>query len=124
MHDDEREIRELLDKWWQATRANDVGTLLGLMADDVKFLTPGNEPFGKHEFETTAHDRTMSVDGGTEIDELEVIDGWAWMRTRINVTMTLPTGESNQRSGCTLTILRKGPDGRWVIARDANLLPT
>jgi hypothetical protein len=49
----------------------------------------------------------MTVDGGTEIDEIEVIDGWTWMRTRINVTMTPPTGEPNQRSGCTLTILRK-----------------
>jgi ketosteroid isomerase-like protein len=66
----------------------------------------------------------MTVDGGTEIDEIEVIDGWAWMRTRINVTMTPPTGEPNQRSGCTLAILRKEPDGRWVLARDANLLPT
>ncbi len=26
------------------------------------------------------------------------------------------------RSGYTLTILRKEPDGRWVIFRDANLL--
>jgi ketosteroid isomerase-like protein len=45
------------------------------------------------------------------------------MRTRINVTMTPPTGEPNQRWR-TLTILRKEPDGRWVLARDANLLPT
>jgi ketosteroid isomerase-like protein len=65
----------------------------------------------------------MTVDGGTEIDEIEVIDGWTWMRTRINVTMTPPTGEPNQRWR-TLTILRKEPDGRWVLARDANLLPT
>ena len=28
------------------------------------------------------------------------------------------------RSGCTLTVLRKESDGRWVIARDANLLAT
>jgi ketosteroid isomerase-like protein len=26
------------------------------------------------------------------------------------------------RSGYTLTILRKNPNGAWVIARDANLL--
>ena len=27
-----------------------------------------------------------------------------------------------KRAGYTLTILRKEPDGRWVLARDANLL--
>jgi hypothetical protein len=26
------------------------------------------------------------------------------------------------KSGYTLTIMRKQPDGRWVLARDANLL--
>ena len=26
------------------------------------------------------------------------------------------------RSGYTLTILRKEPDGRWLLVRDANLL--
>jgi uncharacterized protein (TIGR02246 family) len=56
VHDNERETRELFDNWWEATRANDVDTLLGLMADDVKFLTAGNEPFGKQEFERTARD--------------------------------------------------------------------
>ena len=27
-----------------------------------------------------------------------------------------------RRSGYTLTLLRKEPDGRWVLFRDANLL--
>jgi len=27
-----------------------------------------------------------------------------------------------RRSGYTLTILRKEPDGRWRLARDANML--
>jgi ketosteroid isomerase-like protein len=31
-------------------------------------------------------------------------------------------GTPMRRSGYTLTILRKEPDGRWVLARDANLL--
>jgi ketosteroid isomerase-like protein len=39
---------------------------------------------------------------------------------RISVT---PSGANAvQRAGYTLTILRKQPDGRWVLARDANLL--
>ena len=44
------------------------------------------------------------------------------MRTHINVTMTPPDGPPLHRAGYTLTILRKEPDGRWVVAHDANLL--
>ena len=31
-------------------------------------------------------------------------------------------GERQGNEECRLTILRKNPDGTWVIARDANLL--
>ncbi len=36
--------------------------------------------------------------------------------------MTPPGGEAVRRKGWVLSILRKGGDGRWRIARDANLL--
>jgi uncharacterized protein (TIGR02246 family) len=120
---DEREVREWLDRWWQATRSGDVDGVLALMADDVVFLTPGNEPFGKAEFEAATRNRSVEVDGSSEIDELEVVGDWAWMRTHIEVTMTPTSGEAHRRAGSTLSILRKRADGRWVLARDANLLP-
>jgi ketosteroid isomerase-like protein len=31
-------------------------------------------------------------------------------------------GEQQRRSGYTLTILKKGDDGRWRLFRDANLV--
>jgi len=34
----------------------------------------------------------------------------------------LQGGSIMRRSGYTLTILRKEPDGRWVLYRDANTL--
>ena len=44
------------------------------------------------------------------------------MWTRLTVVMTPPNGApSVRRAGHTLSILRK-QNGRWVIARDANLL--
>jgi uncharacterized protein (TIGR02246 family) len=122
MNADERKIRDMLDSWWQATRDGDVDTVLGLMADDVMFLTPGQPPFGKAEFEAAARDRSIKVDGKSDIEELEIADGWAWMRTHIDVTMTPANGQSQHRSGSTLSILRKQPDGNWLVARDANLL--
>jgi uncharacterized protein (TIGR02246 family) len=123
MEEDEGAIRQLLDARWDATRSGDMDTVLALMADDVVFLTPGQEPFGKSEFEESAGGRTVKVDGASEIQELEVAGEWAWMRTHIDVTMTPLDGEPVRRSGSTPTILRKQDDGRWVLSRDANLLP-
>jgi ketosteroid isomerase-like protein len=45
---------------------------------------------------------------------------WAHCWCRLTVTMTpLRGGEAERRSGHTLTVLRKLPDGAWVVARDA-----
>ena len=123
MQDDERKIRDLIDQWFEATRRGDVDAVLDLMADDVLFLTPGREPFGKAQFEDSARSqKKMQVDGRSEIEELEITGEWAWIRTGLEVTMTMPNGETHNRSGHTLTILRKQSDGRWLLARDANLL--
>ncbi len=47
MTDDERAIRELLATWFDATKKGDTATVLSLMTDDVVFMVPGREPFGK-----------------------------------------------------------------------------
>ena len=120
--DDERLIRDLLRAWFEATRSGDVDTVLTLMTDDIVFLTPGRDPFGKAEFERAARSQAGSVDGVSTIEELEITGDWAWIRTRLAVTMTAANGEVRQRGGHTLSILRKQPDGRWLLARDANLL--
>ena len=52
--EDERAIRELVQTWMTATKAGDIQTVLSLMTDDVTFMTPGTEPFGKEAFATTA----------------------------------------------------------------------
>jgi len=122
MGPDDRAIREVHSTWIDAVNAGDLGRLLPWMADDVVFLTPGGEPFGKAEFENGMRGRSFQVEGGSDIEELQVAGTWAWMRTHINVTMTPPDGQPLHRAGYTLTILRKEPDGRWVVARDANLL--
>jgi ketosteroid isomerase-like protein len=53
--------------------------------------------------------------------KLKVLGGWH-KRNRLRVVMTPPNGNPVIRSGHTLTILRKDPNGDWKIARDANLL--
>lgn len=123
MSPDERAIRELVDTWMKASRTGDTETVLSLMSDDVIFMVPGREPFGKQTF--AANSRSMvgvKLEGSADIRELEVLGDWAYLRNFIEITITPPDGEAVRRSGFTLTILRKEPDGRWVLARDANLV--
>jgi uncharacterized protein (TIGR02246 family) len=123
MTEDERAIRALADRWLTATKSGDAGTVLSLMADDAVFMTPGAAPFGKDAFAAALRGMEGArFEGQSEILEIEVLGDRAWLRTRLEVTMTPPGGAPVRRAGHTLSILRKAPDGRWLIARDANLL--
>ena len=123
MTDDERAIRSLIDTWMEASKAGDLKTVLSLMTDDVVFMVPGNEPFGKAEFAATSEGmKNVRIEGQSEIKELKVLGDWAYMRNHLLITVTPPNGQPMRRSGYTLTIVRKEPDGRWRLARDANLL--
>jgi uncharacterized protein (TIGR02246 family) len=121
---DERAIRELVDEWMQATKRGDLDTVLGLMTDDMVFMVPGRDPFGKDEFRAMSQGMSgADVDGQAEILELRVLENWAWVRNHIDVTVTQPGGgQAVHRSGYTLSILEKGSDGRWRLARDANMV--
>jgi uncharacterized protein (TIGR02246 family) len=123
MNEDERAIGDVVNTWMEASRAGDVETILGLMTDDVLFMTPSREPFGKEDFRATSESmRDVRMDGRAEVREIEVLGDWAWIRNHIDLTLTPPEGEPLRRSGYTLTILRKGDDGRWRLFRDANLV--
>ncbi|PBC19686.1 MULTISPECIES: SgcJ/EcaC family oxidoreductase [unclassified Mesorhizobium] len=123
MTDDATAIRHVVETWMAASRNGDLETVLGLMTDDVVFMVPGKEPFGKEAFAATS--RSMGetkIDGDSEIVELKLLGDWAYIRNRIDMTATPPGGEPVHRSGYTLTLLRKENDGHWRLARDANLL--
>jgi uncharacterized protein (TIGR02246 family) len=123
VNNDEQAIRELVDRWLDASKTRDLPTVLSLMADDVIFMFPGKEPFGKETFAADSEKmKDVRIEGTSEIQEIKVIGDWAWMRTHLTVRFTPANGEATESSGYTLTILRKKPDGNWVIARDANLL--
>ena len=123
MTDDERAIRQLVETWMRASREGDAAAVLSLMTEDAVFMVAGREPFGREAFEAASKAMAgMQIDGTNEIVELQVQADWAFGRNRIDMTMTPPGGEPVRRSGYTLTLYRKGDDGRWRLARDANLL--
>jgi uncharacterized protein (TIGR02246 family) len=123
MSPDERAIRDLVENWMKASRAGDTATVLSLMSDDVIFMVPGREPFGKEAFAANSQSmKGFRLEGSADIRELKVLGDWAYLRNFIEITVTPPGGAPVRRSGSTLTILRKGTDGKWVLARDANLV--
>ena len=126
MKTDEEQIRELVATWMAATKAGDADTVLNLIADDVVFLVPGRPPMFKSEFATAmkaqAGKAAPKFDGKSEIQEIKVLGDWAFMWTKLSVTATPPDGSPPmERAGRTLTVLKK-EQGKWVLARDANLL--
>ena len=123
MSDDEGAIRELVETWIAASKRGDTAAVLELMTDDVLFMVCGREPFGKEEFRANSESmRGLTMDGRAEIQEIEVFGERAWIRNHIDLTLTPAEGEPLHRSGYTLTVLRKGDDGRWRLFRDANLV--
>ena len=121
--DDERAIRTVVERWMAASKAGDTATVLELMTDDVIFMTPGREPFGKEQFRTSAEGmKGMEIDGRAEVLEIEVLGDQAWIRNRLDLTITPQGGAPARRHGYTLTVLKKGDDGRWRLFRDANLV--
>jgi len=123
MTDDERAIRDLIATWMKASEAGDVNTVMSLMADDVIFMVPGREPFGKEVFRAASETmKNVRLTGTSDIREIKVLGDWAYIRNYIEITIMPPDGAAMQRTGYTLSILRKQSDGKWVLWRDANLV--
>jgi uncharacterized protein (TIGR02246 family) len=119
---DEQEIRQVITTWMSASKKGDMRAVLDLMTDDVVFLVPGQEPFGKEAFRTASGAlKNADIDGTNEIVELRVLGDHAYVRSQLAVTMTTPDGKVIERAGPGLTIFRK-ENGTWRLARDANLL--
>src|SRR3982751_2342525 len=105
---DEAAIRKLVDTWMAASKSGDIATVLDLMTDDVVFMVPGREPFGKEAFAAASEGmKNVTVDGKASIVELRVLGDWAYLRNHIDITMTPSGSTPMRRSGYTLTILRK-----------------
>ena len=91
---DERAIHDLVASWMQASQTGDIDTVLSLMADDVVFMVPGREPFGKEAFRAASQGmKDMRMQSTSDIRELKVIGDWAYARNYLEVTVTPPGGQ-------------------------------
>lgn len=121
---EERAIREWLDRWLAASSAGDYGSMLSMLADDMVFLVPGAPPFGKKEF-AAAWEGPMKgarIDSQADLEECIVSGDCAFTRVKLTVAITDAGGNASRAKGYTMSMFRRQPDGRWLLARDANLL--
>jgi uncharacterized protein (TIGR02246 family) len=122
---DEQQIRDVIQTWLDATNAGDLPRVLALIDDDAIFIGPGRPPMDKPGF--AAASRAMEgsghVEASSDIREVRVFGGWAYVWNQISVT-AIPRGDGPRarRSGPALAIFRKGVDGRWRLFRDANMV--
>ena len=121
--DDERQIRKLIDSWIAASNARNLPALIDMMTDDVVFMTPGRAPLGKAEFAADSQRmKSVTIDARAEVQEIEVFGPRAYIRNHIQIELTSPGQAPRRMSGYAMSILRKETNGRWRIARDANLV--
>lgn len=125
MEPDALAVRQVHSTWIDAINTGDLVALLSLMADDVVFLNPGHAPFGREGFSpnfTAAHQQGR-IDCSSELEEVVVVGEVAYTRSRDSLSVTPHSGgEAMQLAGHRITIYRKQPDGRWLLARDAHTL--
>ena len=126
MSTDEQAIRKVVSDWHAATAKGDVEAVLGLMAEDVVFLTPGKLPMkGRNLFELGLREllKTHRIESSDDVREVVVSGGLAYCLTHLTVRIIPLSGsKAHVRSGDALSIFRRQPDGSWILARDANLM--
>jgi uncharacterized protein (TIGR02246 family) len=123
---DEQQIRDLMDEWRRLTAAGDVDGLLSLTADDVVFLTPGNPPITKEDFATGFRQVSLKarIESTQEVREIRTSGdiAYAWSHLSVVLISKEDGGKNWKNSGYVLTVFHKSSSGKWLLARDANLM--
>src|SRR5690242_1444181 len=96
-----------------------------MMTDDAVFLNPGEDCIGREGFSTkfSAAHQQLRIGCVSALVEVMVVGEVAYTRSRDLLSVSpLSGGEESRLAGDRMTIYRKQPDGRWLLARDANVL--
>ena len=127
MNADERSIRDVVERWHDATARGDVASIRALMAEDVMFLVAGKAPLRGRDAFIDGLRRVLEshrIQSTGEVREVHVSGDLACCWTWLDVTMTPRAGgHPHRREGSTLSVFTKDATGTWRLFRDANLLP-
>jgi uncharacterized protein (TIGR02246 family) len=125
MDRDEQMIRSLVQTWMDATLAGDLPRVLDLMDDDVVFLGASRPPMRKDAFaaQSRAMEGKVRFEGKVDVQEVRVFGDWAYSWVELRVTVhPQDSSAPTTMAGPAMSILRRKPDGRWVMFRDANMI--
>jgi uncharacterized protein (TIGR02246 family) len=112
-------------QWRQLTAEGNLEGLLSLLADDVVFLTPGNPPITKQDFakgfrEVSGKARIEAIQ---DVKEIRASGNIATAWSHLTVVLTPKEGgKTSEASGYVLTVFHRSAAGKWLLARDANLV--
>ena len=119
-------ISTVFESWYRALEDGDVDRLISLVTPDVIVKPPGAAPLvGKdvlaQALSAFLKEHSESVD--FEVQEVEISGHLAFARILERATIRIRSGEeSSTVNGMHLTILRRQPDGEWLIARNISSL--
>ncbi len=124
---EKQKIRQVIEDWLKYSKEGNTEEVLKLMAEDVAFLLPDQEPMlGRESFaiaSRAAGGKLRLVEATPHIREIVVAGDYAYCWNHLHLWFaSLADGRTSRRAGDVLSVFRKEPDGRWVIFRDANLL--
>lgn len=125
MSPDEQKVRDLHTTWIKAVNAGDLALLLTLTADDLVLLGPGQPPTGREGFAAKFSGAREQIyfECRSDLAEVIVTGDVACTRSRDSLTVTPRAGGATVRlAGDRMTVYRKQPDGRWLLARDIHTL--
>ena len=126
MERDEDAIRAVVATWHRATAAGDVDAVLALMTEDATFLGAGRPPMhSRAAFEQALRMllATHRIESSGTVREVRVSGdlGYAWTELTVRI-VPLDGRRRHGPQGCALSIFVRGGEGRWRLARDANML--
>lgn len=125
MESDEEQIRHVISEWHRLTAKGELEPILDFMDDDAVFLRGGAEPMGKREFAAGFREWAgkARIESKYEIREIHASGDIAYAWSYLSIAMTPKDGgKGERREGHVLTVFRKSPQGKWRLARDANLM--
>lgn len=126
MADDDFAIRTLFERWYRAMEDGNVAALLSLVTADVIFKPPGSPPIlGASALEQALsafleeHSETVDY----EVAEVEVSGELAFARVSERADIRSRSGSTtSSANGMHLAILKRQPDGEWLLARNVSSL--
>ncbi len=122
---DEQQIRELMVEWRRLTAEGNLDGLLSLLADDVVFLTPGNPPMTRNDFAKGFRDVSAKarIESAQDVKEIRTSGDIANAWSHLTIVLTPKQGgKTSEASGYVLSVFQRSPSGKWLLARDANLV--